>query len=164
MILKPQDVLFLLKLVSLGEKSWTYNKMAIDLGMSPSEVHAAAARAMAARLALRRGERIQVNVRNLEEFLVHGIQYVFVPDRGELARGMPTVYAAAPLDSHFSAGDEPPPVWPDPEGRVRGASFSPLYKSAPEAARRIRNCTNCWCSSTPFATAVRANGTSPSGT
>jgi hypothetical protein len=82
MILKPQDVLFLLKLVSLSGNAWTYNKLAVDLGMSPLEVHAAAARAMAAQLAVRRGEQIQLNVRNLEEFLVHGIQYVFVPGRG----------------------------------------------------------------------------------
>jgi len=34
-----------------------------------------------------------------------------------------------------SSGD-PPPVWPDPEGDVRGQSFSPLYKSVPKAARQ----------------------------
>ncbi|MDO9620597.1 MAG: hypothetical protein Q7I91_01690, partial [Moraxellaceae bacterium] len=32
--------------------------------------------------------------------------------------------------------DELPPVWPSPEGTVRGLSFSPLYRSAPEAALR----------------------------
>lgn len=74
------------------------------------------------------------NIRNLSEFLEHGIQYVFVPDRGELNRGMPTAYAAAPLDNIF-ASYEFPPIWPDPEGEVRGESFSPLYKSAPKAAR-----------------------------
>jgi hypothetical protein len=31
---------------------------------------------------------------------------------------------------------EPPPVWPHPEGEVRGLEFSPLYKSAPNAARK----------------------------
>jgi hypothetical protein len=30
---------------------------------------------------------------------------------------------------------DPAPVWPDPEGEVRGESFSPLYKSVPRAAR-----------------------------
>ena len=47
---------------------------------------------------------------------------------------MPTAYAAAPLDAHF-ASYEFPPVWSDPEGEVRGESFSPLYKSVPKAAR-----------------------------
>ena len=135
MNLKPQDILFLLKLVALGKKPWSFNKMAVELGMSPSEVHAAAKRALAARLALKEGEDIWPNVRALEDFLFHGIQYVFVPERGGLDRGMPTAYAAAPMNALFVDDGEPPPVWPDPEGEVRGESFSPLYKSAPVAAK-----------------------------
>jgi predicted nucleotidyltransferase len=136
MNLKPQDVLFLLKLVVIGKKPWSFNKMANDLGMSPSEVHAAAKRSMAAGLALKEADTIRAEVRNLEEFLLHGIQYAFVPDRGGLTRGMPTAYAAMPLAGQRMAGTEPPPVWPDPEGEVRGEAFSPLYKSVPGAARR----------------------------
>lgn len=135
MNLKPQDILFLLKLVALGKKSWPFNKIAVELGMSPSEVHAAAKRALAARLALKEGDVIWPNIRNLEDFLLHGIQYVFVPDRGGLDRGMPTAYASAPMDAWFVKDNEPPPVWPDPLGEVRGESFSPLYKSAPVAAK-----------------------------
>ena len=135
MILKPQDILFLLKLISIGRSAWSYNALAIDLGMSPSEVHAAANRALAAKLAVKDNGKIRPQVRNLEEFLLHGIQYVFVAERGELNRGIPTAHAAAPMDSHFVADNEPPPVWPDPEGSMRGSSFSPLYKSAPKAAK-----------------------------
>ena len=35
----------------------------------------------------------------------------------------------------MSASSEPVPVWPDPQGELRGASFTPLYKSVPKAAR-----------------------------
>ena len=59
MNLKPQDILFLLKLVALGKKQWSFNKLAVDLGMSPSEVHAAAKRAVAARLAVKVDEHIR---------------------------------------------------------------------------------------------------------
>lgn len=135
MNLKPQDILFLLKLVAHGKKPWSFNKLSVELGMSPSEVHAAAKRAVAARLAIKEDVGIWPNIRNLEEFLLHGIQYVFIPERGEINRGMPTAYAAAPLDSYFVADKEMFPVWPDPEGEARGESFSPLYKSAPKAAR-----------------------------
>ena len=138
MNLKPQDVLFLLKLVAQGEKPWSFNRMAVDLGMSPSEVHAAARRAVFARLAVKRESTIQPNIRNLEEFLLHGIQYVFVPERGGLTRGMPTACAAAPMDAYFAENKEPPPVWPDPEGELRGEAFSPLYRSAPVAAKNDR--------------------------
>ena len=135
MNLKPQDILFLLKLVSLGKKTWSFNKIAVELGMSPSEVHAAAKRALAARLAIKEDGKIWPNIRNLEEFILHGLQYVFIPEKGELNRGMPTAYASAPLDAYLVQDNEPPPVWPDPEGEVRGESFTPLYKSAPVAAK-----------------------------
>ncbi len=136
MNLKPQDVLVLLKLVVLGNKPWTFSDLSNVLEMSSSEVHAAVGRALVARLAIKTGDSIRPNARNLEEFLLHGIQYVFVPDRGGLGRGMPTAYAAPPLNSRFVMDKEPPPVWPDPKGKVRGESFSPIYKSAPRAAQK----------------------------
>lgn len=135
MNLKPQDILFLLKLIAMGGKPWSFNSLSVELGMSPSEVHAAAKRTVAARLAIKSEDNIRPNIRNLEEFLLHGIQYAFIPEKGELIRGMPTAYAAPPLDSLILPDNDPPPVWPDPEGSVRGESFSPLYKSAPGAAR-----------------------------
>ncbi len=135
MHLKAQDILFLLKLVANKDNSWSFNRLAIDLGMSPSEVHASSRRSIKAKLAVKQNEQIRPNIRNLKEFLFHGIQYVFVPERGELNRGIPTSYAAEPLVANFSLGNEPPPVWPDPEGVVRGESFSPLYKSVPVAAK-----------------------------
>jgi hypothetical protein len=31
--------------------------------------------------------------------------------------------------------DEPPPVWPDPQGQVRGYEFSPLFSSVPHTCK-----------------------------
>lgn len=138
MNLKPQDILFLLKLIAIGGKPWTFNSLAADLSMSASEVHAAAKRVLEARLAVKKENSIMPDTRNLEEFLLHGIQYVFVPERGGLIRGVPTAHAVEPLAFEFIQDNEPPPVWPDPEGVVRGESFSPLYKSATKAARNDR--------------------------
>jgi hypothetical protein len=134
MTLKEQDVLVLLKLLARGDGSFTYPELARSIGMSTSEVHAALRRAAVAglfNLATRTPNR-----RALLEFLVHGVKYVFVPDRGGLTRGMPTGYAAPPLVDLLAASKDPPPVWPDPEGTVRGESFEPLYRSAPRAARQ----------------------------
>jgi hypothetical protein len=136
MLLKPQDVVVLLKFVALGQRDWTYAWLGVQLGMSPSQLHAAVKRALAAQLAVRSGEHIVAHRRNLEEFLVHGIKYVFVPERGELTRGMPTGYAAPPLVNYFASAEEPPPVWPTPNGSVRGQAFSPLYSLVPGAAAR----------------------------
>lgn len=135
MILKPQDILVLLKLVALRYDKWSYNRLATELGMSPAEVHAAVKRALAAGLALQQADAIVPNIRNLEEFLIHGLRFVFVAERGEITRGMVTAYAAEPLNRVFLPDGEPPPIWPDPNGDTRGMAFSPLYKSAPLAAR-----------------------------
>jgi hypothetical protein len=72
----------------------------------------------------------------LEEFLVHGVKYVFPAKRGEPTRGVPTSYAAQPLRQVIAPGDEPPPVWPYAAGTKRGTAFEPLYKMAPKAALR----------------------------
>lgn len=134
MVLKPQDIVILLKLVTLGDRPWSYNALAHDLFMSPSEVHSGIRRAAAARLF--DGVRNVPLVKALEEFLVHGVKYAFPPDRGPLTRGIPTSYAAPPLKEKIVQPAEPPPVWPDPEGQERGYEFSPLYKSVPKAAGR----------------------------
>jgi len=133
--IKPQDILLLLKLIAIGEKDWSFNGLAVELGMSPSQVHAAANRAVEANLAIKQDNKIVPNIRNIEEFLFHGIQYVFVPEQGALTRGMPTAYASAPMKDLFVDDNEPPPVWPDPEGEVRGQAFSPLFRSASIAAK-----------------------------
>ena len=52
-----------------------------------------------------------------------------------MTRGMPTGYAAPPLLELITQPDEPPPVWPDPEGQMRGYEFSPLYRSATRACK-----------------------------
>lgn len=139
MILKPQDILILLKLVVVGKDSWSYSRMAGALWMSPSEVHAGVKRAVRARLASLQQERVVPNRRNLEEFLVCGLPYVFVPEQGEMTRGIPTGYAGPLLKSYFQDTGNLPPVWPVPDGEVRGLTFSPLYKSAPQAAREDEN-------------------------
>ncbi len=137
MNLKPQDILVVLKLIAMGDRSWSYVKLANELSMSASEINAGVKRCLSANLLLPDfvdGKSPKPSLKAVEEFLIHGLKYAFVPERGELTRGVPTGYAAEPLKSHIVASDEPPPVWPYAEGQVRGYSFSPLYRSAPLAA------------------------------
>lgn len=134
MSLKPQDVLVLLKLVALGDEPWTYASMGANLEMSASQVHSAIRRAIRSDLAYEDNDQVRVHIRNLEEFLVHGMRYVFVPERGAMSRGIATLTSAPPIAALFLDSEEPV-VWPDPLGNVRGESLSPIYKTAPEAAR-----------------------------
>ena len=134
MTLRPQDIVVVLKLV-LGEgKRSTYAKLASELGMSPSEVHAAVKRAETARLLAADKSGPRPDRRAVLEFVLHGLRYAFPAVRGALTRGIPTSYAAPPLNSQIVQPDEPPPVWPDARGSVRGYALSPLYAKAPEAA------------------------------
>jgi hypothetical protein len=134
MILKPQDIFILLKVIALNRNDWSYSYLANELFMSPSEVHASVKRSASARLI---NIKLKQPIKDaLLEFLIHGIKYSFPPDLGSITRGIPTSYAGPPLNQKFSFSDEAIPVWPDPEGEIRGYSFSPLYKSAPMASKK----------------------------
>ena len=131
MILKPQDIVIMLKLIVWGDKEWSYPSLSYELSMSASEVHAGVKRAVAARL-MDMHRKIPLKS-NLLEFVIHGVKYAYPPDRGGITRGIPTSYAALPLRELIIQSDEPPPVWPEPEGQVRGYEFSPLFSSVPRA-------------------------------
>jgi len=135
MTLKPQDVVILLKLISLGSRDLSFAALAESLHMSPSEVHAGLQRAQKARLYAEVTR--QPLKENLGEYLVHGVKYSFPVEIGGRVRGMATSYAAAPLNVHIQVNDEPlVPVWPMADGAISGLSFSPLYSSVPLAASR----------------------------
>jgi hypothetical protein len=133
MQLKPQDIVVLLKLVR-SDEDWSYRWLAHELYISVGEIHNALDRA--ARAQLFDAEQKRPRMQALEEFLVHGVKYAFPAERGAITRGMPTSYAAPPLDRVISLPDEgEQPVWPDPAGTVRGYKLEPLYESVPRAAR-----------------------------
>lgn len=136
-MLKPQDIYVLLKLVVIGERQWSYADLAVDLGMSPSQLHASVKRTLEAQLAVKQGDRIVPNFRNFEEFLISGVRHVFWAKPGPITRGVVTSSSAPSIDHLFVALDsELPRVWPDPEGEERGVTVVPLYKNAPQASRK----------------------------
>ena len=136
MVLKPQDVVIALKFSEFEGKRPPFAQIAEELSMSVSEVHGAVKRAQASHLLHGVDLDERVNRKALEEFLVHGLKYMFPAQHGAMTRGLPTSYAAEPLRRYIKAGNEPLPVWPSSTGHVRGATFEPLYRSVPEAAKR----------------------------
>lgn len=137
MVLKPQDIVILLKLVAIGDRPWSFSSLGTELGMSPSEVHGGIKRATTSRL-YDPNRKVPI-LRSLLEFLVHGVKYVFPPEAGSLTRGIPTSYAAPPLNALIIQTDEPPPVWPTCDGNARGYQFAPLFRSVPIAAANDGN-------------------------
>ncbi len=139
-MIKGQDIVVILKIVAQKDEELSFIRLATDLEMSSSEVHAAVKRAVKSGLmqveANTGGSHRKLpNRQGLLEFLVHGLRYVFPAERGSETRGMPTGLFAPGLGQQIvSAG--PVPVWPDPTGEVRGYEFRPLFRSVPAAARR----------------------------
>jgi hypothetical protein len=132
--LLPQDVVVLAKLVSYGGERPPIARVAGDLALSPSQVHASLKRLERSRLVDAQTGRPLLKA--VEEFLIHGVKYAFPVQRGEATRGVPTAYAAPPLSRQIVDNGDLPPVWPDPDGEGRGATLEPLHKAAPKAARK----------------------------
>ncbi|MCC5848568.1 MAG: hypothetical protein JJU29_10765 [Verrucomicrobia bacterium] len=136
MKLKGQDVLLVLKLLSDGGRKGTFAALAEALGISASEAHAALGRAREAGLVHPLEDRaIKASV---AEFLLHAIKYAFPVKPGGATRGMPTGFAAPPLNHNFRSEVREGFiwVWPDPEGNQGGLEIKPLCRSVPAAARR----------------------------
>ena len=134
MVLKPQDVVVLLA-IALPQNGESSNRaLAADLFMSTSEISGAISRLRSARLLY--ADQKRPMKRAMEEFLICGVKYAYPPERGGQTRGTPTAYAAPPLRDLLVQPGSDLPVWPDPDGSVRGYSFSPLYPSVPKAARK----------------------------
>ena len=110
--------------------------LAADLGLSASQIHASLKRLEKSRLIAAPPDGGSPLAHAVEEFLLYGLKYAFPAQRGEITRGIPTAHAAPPLNKHFAQGADPPPVWPDPEGEVRGTGLDPFHKMVPFAIRK----------------------------
>src|SRR5260221_2833748 len=135
MLAKSQDVVVMLKwLCHPAPKN--YAQLADELSMSVGEVYQGTQRAAVAGLFDLATRRPRIHA--LREYVVHGVKYAFQAIRGAPSCGIPTSWAAPPLKEHFNreAAGELVPVWPDPDGKVRGYALEPLFRSVPSAARR----------------------------
>lgn len=130
-MLRPSDILVLLKLVRIGDLPWTFDSIAHELGLSASAVHRAVDRATESGL-FNRGRR-EVERAALLELLVHGVRYFFPPKWGGQARGIPTAWAAPPLSKRLAHSGENPPVWPAPNGQTWGIALAPLDPKVTDA-------------------------------
>ena len=136
MILKPQDIMLALKLLARGSMSCTFAQLGQELGISASEANQAFHRARRAGL-ITPSDDLPVKSA-MAELLIHGLKYFLPVQPGGRTRGIPTGFAAPPLNASFasSRNDSDVLVWPDPEGDRAGLEIRPLCRSAPGAAKR----------------------------
>ena len=135
-MLRPQDLVTLLKLACLPAGGWTFASVGHELGLSNSAVHRGLERAASG--GLYRPRRKDIVPGALVELLVHGARFVYPASLGGEARGLPTAWGAPPLSEPLVFNPEKAPVWPDAMGDVRGMAIEPLHPAVPDAARRDR--------------------------
>jgi DNA-binding Lrp family transcriptional regulator len=131
-MLKPQDVVILLKLLMTGGRQGTFLDLSKSLFISVAEVHKGVKRLVASRLVDNEGRPLK---KAAEEYLIHGVKYSFPAARGAVTRGLPTGFGASPLKELISQEGILSPVWPDPAGSVRGYELKPIYSNAVKVSR-----------------------------
>ena len=152
--MKSQDVVILLKLVSLeqqreeggahpegdshNEDPYSVRGLESALGISKTEVNASIRRSVLSGLAVkdRTSGQAKPNRRDLYNLVVHGLKFVFPAKPGAMTRGIPTCFAATPLKNLLVSAGAYIYVWPYAKGKDMGQSVEPLFRSVPEAARK----------------------------
>jgi len=127
--MRPQDVVILLKMITLQNSNWTFAQIAASLQISESEVSNAMERNKLAGLAS--PDKAKVNKLALREFLIYGIKYVFPPLIGYSTRGIATAHSAPPVNQFIAENDENY-VWKYYKGTRRGNSIFSLYEKIPK--------------------------------
>lgn len=149
--MKSQDILLLLKLVSLEHQQrdepenaqcsldlFSMRALEESTGISKSEVNGALKRCYDVGLAKpeRKTGIPRTNTKALYEFIVYGLKYVFPARPGAIVRGIATAHAAPVLTGKLHSAGEHICVWEDAHGKTQGQSIPPLFKSAPMAVRK----------------------------
>lgn len=131
-MMRPQDIVILLKLVSWKDKPWQYRDLSAELFIPLSEISASLKRSEKAGLyqaAVRQVHRLA-----LMEFLQYGLMYVYPISPGALVTGFETAHSHPFYQQFFPA--EMQYAWPDEEGDIRGLLIEPLHPNVPKAARK----------------------------
>ena len=130
--IRPQDIVILLKMISLKNENWLMKDLARALMISQSEVSESLNRSQVAGFVSRNKKR--VNKEAVVEFISHGLKYTFPEEPGKIIRGFPTGQSAAPLYHVFNTAESY--VWPHPKGSRRGHYIRPLHKNIPDACMK----------------------------
>jgi len=127
--MRPQDVVILLKIITLSSADWKFQELAESLKISPSEVTESLQRSRLAGLISENKKSIYTS--SFLDFLVSGLKYVFPAIPGPIVRGIPTAHSAPPINATIQASSENY-VWKSAKGTLRGQAIEPLYKTVVE--------------------------------
>ena len=129
--MRPQDIVILLKIISLDDQNWQFQDLAKSLYISNSDVFEALNRNKIAGLI--DYNRKRVNRLSLLEFLEHGFSYVFPQEPGAMVKGIPTAHSHPFMQQQIMSENHY--VWPDIDGSTRGQAIEPLYLNQIKAVK-----------------------------
>ncbi len=127
--MRPHDIVVLFKIAAKKDNTWLMKDLAIELGISASEISESLNRSAIAGLIAQDKKRLMKLA--LLDFLVHGLRYVYPQKPGAIVRGIVTAHSALPLSKEIASNELY--VWPYAEGDVRGQLIEPLNPKVPEA-------------------------------
>lgn len=134
--------MIVLKIFAMGQRDWKYSETALELSMSPSEVHSGVKRLVKCALVTEFSMEITgvvqksylPDIKALKEFLRYGIRHVFPAVYTEPSRGIPTSYGVKHLFDGYEKEYEIMPVWEYDAGEYTGVGLKPLYRTCAQAA------------------------------
>ncbi|MEP7253452.1 MAG: hypothetical protein ABI683_13770 [Ginsengibacter sp.] len=129
--MRPQDIVILLKMISLDNSDFQLKDIAQALHISSSEVTESLNRSYLAGLIDYKKKK--VNRQNLFEFIQYGLHYVFPVHPGGMTNGVATAHSHPYLNQYFESDTFY--VWSDIHGKDRGLSIEPLYSNQILAVR-----------------------------
>ena len=129
--MRPQDIVVLLKKTTPQGRKMNNKQLSESLVISASEISESLERSRIAGLVS--NDKANVNILAIQEFLIHGIRYVYPAQMKGIVRGLPTASFATPMNGRINHTNEPI-VWQYKYGHVRGQNIEPLYPTAIEAS------------------------------
>jgi hypothetical protein len=135
-MLSPTDIYILTGVFASKQEDWSLRELAAKLHVEHTLVHRALKRAEIAGLYTASSRR--VHLANFEELMIHAARFIVPAQLGELVPGVPAAWAAEPISAIIHQPEsEPPPVWPDALGVVRGQALEPLHPAAVQASQGV---------------------------
>jgi hypothetical protein len=129
--MRPQDIVVLLKILTIHKQPWQYRDFSRELYLSVSEISESLSRSHLAGL-VDESKRI-VRRRALLEFIEFGLHYVFPQQPGAFVTGFPTAHSHPFFSKKIIT--EQQYVWQDTDGKLKGFAIQPLYQKVTRAIR-----------------------------
>ncbi|HKY69985.1 MAG TPA: winged helix-turn-helix domain-containing protein [Gammaproteobacteria bacterium] len=134
-MLQAVDCVILCKLMAQKENDMTHRDLAEKLFLSRATISVGLKRLLQSGLVRSEVEtnRLLPVMATAEEFIFHGLKYVFPAEVGKFTKGVATGIAAPVFEGKLVLGNDPIFVWPYEHGKVKGLALKPLSPSVPKA-------------------------------